>query len=239
MSLVTWIEPGAAPTFPPVALALSEPNGLLAVGGDLTTERLLAGYRHGVFPWYSDGEPILWWSPDPRAVLFPDRLRVSRSLRKTLKRRAFQVTMDRAFDAVIAACAAPRPGAMGTWITAEMTDAYVRLHRIGYAHSVECWQHGELVGGLYGVSIGAVFSGESMFSRRPDASKVALVALARHLRRWGYRVIDCQLYSEHLGRLGAENIPRSRFLEYLGQSADLPGKPGSWATQESFVEPAD
>jgi len=180
--------------FPPAEAALREPNGLLAVGGDLSPRRLLRAYRSGAFPWYGEGQPILWWSPDPRAVLLPERVRVSRSLRRTLRRGLFRVTVDRAFDAVIEACATvPRPGQDGTWITPEMAAAYRRLHRLGHAHSVEAWtRDGELAGGLYGVAIGRVFFGESMFSRRSDASKVALVTLCRALEAWGYGLVDAR-----------------------------------------------
>ncbi|MGB5534984.1 MAG: leucyl/phenylalanyl-tRNA--protein transferase, partial [Thiogranum sp.] len=178
-----WITPGdRSLDFPDVSLALREPDGLLAVGGDLTADRILSAYRRGIFPWYSDKQPILWWSPDPRTVLFPARLKLSRSLRKTLRRARFRVTMDQAFREVIAACAAPRPGSFGTWITQDMADAYNALHETGCAHSVECWLDDRLVGGLYGVSTGRVFFGESMFSRVPDASKVAFAWLVRQLK---------------------------------------------------------
>jgi len=204
--------------FPPLDKAIDEPNGLLAIGGDLTPTRLLNAYRQGVFPWYSSAQPILWWSPDPRLVLYPGRLHVSRSLRKSL-RKPFEVSLDRDFPGVIRACAAPRQDEddPGTWITSEMMAAYIRLHRLGHAHSVEVWLEGELVGGLYGVAIGAVFFGESMFSRRRDASKIALVHLTRQLADWGYRLIDCQVYSEHLVSLGAEEIPRKAFAHLLNQ----------------------
>ncbi len=202
-----------AHAFPDPDRALDEPNGLLAAGGDLSPERLLHAYRLGVFPWYSAGQPILWWSPDPRAVLFPERMRVSRSLRKTLRQGRFRVTRDTAFREVMDACAAPRPGSDGTWITPEMLAAYTRLHSLGWAHSVECWRDGRLAGGLYGVAMGRVFFGESMFSRESDASKVALA----HLAGQGYRLIDCQVESEHLARLGAEPIPRRTFRALLDE----------------------
>jgi len=201
--------------FPDVSLALQEPDGLLAVGGDLGSARILAAYRHGIFPWYSEGQPILWWSPDPRLVLFPANLKVSRSLRKTLNQRGFRVTMDRSFAAVIAACAEPRAQSFGTWITREMSDAYCNLHREGWAHSVECWQGEQLVGGLYGIAIGRMFFGESMFSRQPNASKVAFCQLVRQLTAWDFGLVDCQVYSSHLASLGAEEIPRRRFTEHL------------------------
>lgn len=211
-----WLDPADPDLdFPDVNLALREPDGLLAVGGDLRSERLLTAYRRGIFPWYSDGQPILWWSPDPRMVLFPAGLRVSRSLRKVLDRQVFTVTFDRAFEQVIAACSEPRERSIGTWITAQMHDAYCRLHREGFAHSVECWRDGNLAGGLYGVAIGRAFFGESMFSRESDASKVAFCHLVRQLAAQGFGLIDCQVHSAHLASLGAEEIPRSRFVQHL------------------------
>ena len=194
---------------------MREPDGLLAVGGDLTPDRILSAYRRGIFPWYSDNQPILWWSPDPRTVLFPARLKISKSLRKTLRQGRFRVTMDHAFRRVIAACAAPRPGSSGTWITQEMANAYGALHETGRIHSVECWLDDQLVGGLYGVSIGRVFFGESMFSRVSDASKVAFAWLVRQLKAWKIGLVDCQIYSAHLASLGAEEIPRADFVKYL------------------------
>ncbi len=211
-----WIPPGDPNlTFPDVSLALREPDGLLAIGGDLAPERILAAYRRGIFPWYSNDQPILWWSPDPRTVLYPAHLKLSRSLRKTLRRDQYGVTMDKAFSAVIHACAEPRPGSAGTWITGEMAAAYISLHESGFAHSVECWLDEQLVGGLYGVAIGRVFFGESMFSRSSDASKVAFAYLVRQLREWDFGLIDCQVYSTHLASLGAEEIPRSVFIDHL------------------------
>ncbi len=205
-------------TFPPVEHALREPDGLLAVGGDLAPKRILSAYRQGIFPWFSPGQPILWWSPDPRAVLLPEKLKVSRSLRKTINKGSFQVTFDTAFEQVIRACAAtPRRGQPGTWITPEMQQAYIRLHRMGHAHSVESWSGDELVGGLYGLRLGRVFYGESMFSRRTDASKVAFVHLVRKLQEEGVVLIDCQVTTDHLLSLGAEEIPRRRFIELLRQ----------------------
>lgn len=214
--------------FPDPDQAEREPNGLLAVGGDLSVPRLLSAYRAGIFPWFGLGQPILWWSPDPRTLLFPDRLRVSRSLRKTLGKGRFLVTLDRAFDAVIAACAAPRGDQEDTWIVPEMMQAYRRLHRQGAAHSVEVWADGTLVGGLYGVALGRAFFGESMFSRERDASKVALVHLCHKLREWGYRLIDCQLQTEHLTRLGAESVPRHAFQALLNRACTSPPAAGSW-----------
>jgi len=201
--------------FPDVSLALEDPNGLLAIGGDLSPQRLLNAYRHGIFPWFNPGEPILWWSPNPRAVLFPEKIRISRSLRKTLNKNKFVLTTDQAFNEVMAACQAPRAKQPGTWITAEMRRAYNEMHSRGHAHSVECWHNGKLVGGLYGMALGRVFFGESMFSRVSDASKVALVYLTDKLIEWGYRLIDCQVQSEHLISLGAEDIPREQFCAYL------------------------
>ncbi len=214
--------------FPPVDQALEEPNGLLAVGGDLSPPRLLQAYRRGIFPWYNPGEPILWWSPNPRLVLFPEKLKVSRSLRKLLRRDEFRFTVDRAFEEVIDACAAPRGKEHGTWITPEMREAYVRLHRLGHAHSAETWYGGELVGGLYGVAIGRVFYGESMFHRRSDASKVAFVRLVENLKRWGYALIDCQVHTGHLVRFGAEEIPRHRFVKLLERWCRETVAPDAW-----------
>lgn len=214
--------------FPDVELAEAEPNGLLALGGDLSVRRLINAYRQGIFPWYSDDQPILWWSPDPRTLLYPERIKVSRSLRKTLGKRLFMASVDRAFDAVIAACAAPRGDGDGTWILPEMMLAYRGLHRHGLAHSVEVWSDGDLVGGLYGVALGRVFYGESMFSRRSDASKVALVYLCQKLLQWGYRVIDCQLHTEHLISLGAEEVSRGTFSALLRTACDESPWEGSW-----------
>lgn len=214
-----WIVEGAPPdAFPDVDYALDQPNGLLAIGGDLTPARLLCAYRRGIFPWYSDGQPILWWAPDPRAVLVPGHLRVSRSLRKTIRRGTFRVAADTAFEEVVRRCAAPRPGQDGTWIMPEMVRAYCALHALGHARSIECWCGDELAGGLYGVSVGRVFFGESMFSARPDASKVALEALCRE----GYALIDCQLPSPHLRRLGAVPMPRREFNECIAAWCDEP-----------------
>ena len=214
-----WLtEDAPVHAFPDVDHAMIQPNGLLAVGGDLSPARLLHAYRRGIFPWFSDAQPILWWAPDPRAVLLPRAIRVSRSLRKTLRREVFQVSFDRAFPQVIRACAAPRGHQNDTWITGPMIDAYCTLHARGFAHSVECWQDGELAGGLYGVAIGKVFFGESMFSRVTDASKVALATLCG----CGYELIDCQLPSDHLKRMGATEIPRREFMELLGYWREAP-----------------
>lgn len=214
--------------FPDIALALTEPDGLLAVGGDLSQPRILAAYRRGIFPWYSDGQPILWWSPNPRAVLMPEQLNISRSLRKTLRRGQFHATLDTCFAKVIAACAAARKDGRGTWITQEMQTAYCSLHAAGYAHSVEVWQDEVLVGGLYGISLGQIFFGESMFSRVNDASKVALVYLAAQLQRWGFALIDCQVQSPHIASLGAVAIPRHHFAERLTEHVEQPTRLGNW-----------
>lgn len=208
--------------FPPLDQALHEPNGLLAAGGDLDPRRLVAAYRHGCFPWYQDGQPILWWSPDPRTVLFPDELHVSRSLAKCLRQGRYRVTIDQAFDRVIAACAEPRDYADGTWITQPMQDAYRQLNRLGVAHSVETWQGDELVGGLYGLAMGRLFFGESMFSRADNASKVAFVTLVQRLRAAGFVLIDCQMPTQHLHSLGARAIERTRFADYLARHLDQP-----------------
>jgi len=203
--------------FPPITTALDDPNGLLAAGDDLSPARLLAAYRNGIFPWYNAGQPVLWWSPDPRMVLHTAELRVSRSLAKAVRQQVFEVRVDTAFDAVMRACAEPRPEQGGTWITDDVLAAYGRLFRAGYAHSVESWRDGELVGGLYGVSIGRMFFGESMFARATDASKVALVHLVRQLRDWDFPLIDCQQETGHLASLGARPIPRQVFAEALGR----------------------
>ena len=214
--------------FPPVDAA--SPEGLLAVGGDLRPERLLEAYCHGIFPWYEEDQPILWWSPDPRAVLFPDKLHVPRSLDKTIRRGHFTVTLDTRFRDVMMECAGPRPQYPegGTWITPAMIEAYTRLYEQGYAHSIETWQEGNLVGGLYGVAIGGAFFGESMFSRATDASKVALVTLIRQLQTWGFQIFDCQQASPHVMRLGAEEIPRRVFIEHLNAALTLPSRRGRW-----------
>jgi leucyl/phenylalanyl-tRNA--protein transferase len=216
--------------FPPPERA--DPSGLLAVGGDLRPERLLAAYRRGIFPWYSEGQPILWHSPAPRFVLEPAGLHVPKSLKKVLRQGHFQVKYDEAFERVISRCAqAPRPGQDGTWITEEMKEAYVRLHQMGFAHSVESWREGELWGGLYGVSLGAAFFGESMFSDAPEASKVAFVTLVEKLRGWGFTLIDCQVRTEHLARFGATSWPRRRFLAALAEALTHPTRQGSWGRQ--------
>ncbi len=201
--------------FPPLQQALQYPNGLLAAGGDLSPAHMLDAYRHGIFPWFSEGEPILWWSPDPRMILIPDEFKISNSLRKTLRNGRYEVRIDSAFEQVMRACAAPREGASGTWILEEMIAAYCALHRMGYAHSVETWLDGELVGGLYGMALGRMFYGESMFSYRTDASKIALAHLSMQLAKWNFGMIDCQMHTPHLASLGAREIPRSEFIARL------------------------
>jgi leucyl/phenylalanyl-tRNA---protein transferase len=225
--MIPWIEKGAP--FPPPGNALRDPNGLLAAGGDLSPGRLLEGYRQGIFPWFSEGDPILWWSPDPRMVLFPDELRISRSLGKTLRNRRYEVRFDSEFGRVIEHCAAPRRGEPGTWISEDMVGAYQELHRLGYAHSVETWIDGSLAGGLYGVALGSVFFGESMFSRVRDASKIALAALVGHLKTAGFELIDCQMHTRHLESLGAREIPRARFSRLLEELIHYPRSPGTWS----------
>ncbi|MCH4873281.1 MULTISPECIES: leucyl/phenylalanyl-tRNA--protein transferase [Pseudomonas] len=219
--MLTWLKRDTL-TFPPLTKAMREPNGLLAAGGDLSADRLVQAYRHGCFPWFSEGQPILWWSPDPRTVLFPEELHVSRSLAKLLRQQRYQVSFDRDFEAVIQACAAPRRDADGTWITDDMQNAYTELHARGHAHSVEVWDHGELVGGLYGLAMGQLFFGESMFSRADNASKFGFVTLVKHLQAWGFVLIDCQMATRHLESLGARSIPRQQFADYLRDHLDQP-----------------
>lgn len=224
--MIPWLR-GDEP-FPPLTAALGEPNGLLAAGGKLTSERLLDAYRQGIFPWYAPGEPILWWSPDPRMVLFPAEFRISRSLSRTLRRGQYEVRLDTAFAAVIRACAeTPRAGQGGTWITTEMQHAYSRLYELGWAHSVETWVEGRLVGGLYGIAIGRMFFGESMFTRATDASKIAAAHLARFLESRGFGMIDCQMKTAHLASLGAREIPRRDFATGLRQLV-AGGSAGRW-----------
>lgn len=238
--MIPWLETDTP--FPPVQAALAEPNGLLAAGGDLSPTRLLAAYRRGIFPWFAAGDPVLWWSPDPRMVLFPSALKISRSLRKTLRNAPYTVRLDTAFDQVIAACAAtPRPGQSGTWITAGMQDAYGRLHALGYAHSVETWRDGRLIGGLYGIALGGAFYGESMFAHATDASKIAVAHLCRYLDRRGFGIIDCQMETAHLASLGARPIPRDDFVSRLALLVDSGDPPGRWpagAIDNVFRNPA-
>jgi len=225
--MIPWLPPDAV--FPPLEKALAEPNGLLAAGGDLSPERLLAAYRRGIFPWYSAGEPILWWSPDPRMVLFPDELKISRSLAKTLRNANYEIRLDANFADVTRACAGkPRNGQSGTWISREMQTAYGELHRLGYAHSVETWVDGKLAGGLYGVALGRAFYGESMFSAARDASKIALAHLCAHLKQRGFGIIDCQMETRHLASLGARPIPRRDFAARLDELCPQGDTPGHW-----------
>ena len=210
-----WLDPFDRAAFPDVELAMTDPNGLLAVGGDLSTERLLTAYRSGIFPWYSAGQPMMWWSPNPRAVLFLNSLRISRSLKKSIRNTNYELRLNTDFDRVLKNCATSRRDGLGTWITQEMASAYNRLHRSGHAHSIEVWQHNNLIGGLYGIGIGKIFFGESMFSRVRDASKIALTALVKHLQQHQFAFIDCQVESPHLATLGARAIPRTQFIKYL------------------------
>ncbi|MVW75877.1 leucyl/phenylalanyl-tRNA--protein transferase [Pseudomonas xionganensis] len=219
--MLTWLQRDSL-DFPSLNKALREPNGLLAAGGDLRPERLIQAYRHGCFPWFQDGQPILWWSPDPRTVLFPDELHISRSLHKVIRQGHFRVSFDQAFGAVIRACAAPRSYAQDTWITTPMQQAYIELHRRGIAHSVEVWQDDKLVGGLYGLAMGRLFFGESMFSRADNASKVGFVTLVQQLKAWGFVLIDCQMPTQHLHSFGARAINRDSFSEHLRLYLDQP-----------------
>lgn len=230
MTALLWLEPDDDDTpFPSVQRALRDPDGLLAIGGSLSVRRLLDAYRQGIFPWYAAGQPVLWWSPDPRTILFPQEIRIGRNLRRKLKRAQFRVTLDRCFGEVVAACAAPRRGQDGTWITDQMQVAYGRLHEHGVAHSVEIWDDTNLVGGLYGVSLGAIFFGESMFSLVPDASKIALAHLCAQLAAWSFHLIDCQTRTEHLMRLGAQQLPRSTFMHLLEHALRATSRLGPWA----------
>ncbi|MBR9912350.1 MAG: leucyl/phenylalanyl-tRNA--protein transferase [Gammaproteobacteria bacterium] len=227
MTKLYWIEAGST-LFPDTADALSEPNGLLAAGGDMSVTQLLAAYRRGIFPWFDESQPVLWWSPDPRLVLLPGKLHVSKSMAKLLRQNRFQVTSDRNFDAVVAACAEPRPGQPGTWISPQIAAAYGELHKLGHAHSVEVWQDQQLVGGLYGVAIGQVFFGESMFSRTSNASKYGFIWLTRQLQKLHFKLVDCQVYTSHLASLGAEEIPRRIFEQYLINYGDPVATGGRW-----------
>jgi len=239
MNRIHWLDPRRPEEpFPPVEQALREPDGLLAAGGDLSIPRLLNAYRAGIFPWYEHGQPILWWSPDPRAILRPEDLRISRSLCKALRNRPYTVSFDTRFREVMYACAAPRADQHGTWITPEMIDAYDQLHQAGHAHAVEVTNvAGELVGGLYGVSIGRVFFGESMFSRVRDGSKIALVWLAAHLHYWGYPLLDCQQATPHMLRMGAHGISRRDFSRMLAEYCTRPGHPAPWRVEPGLDVP--
>ncbi len=224
--MIPWLDRHTP--FPSVERALKHPNGLLAAGGDLSVERLLSAYRNGIFPWFSEGEPLLWWSPDPRMVLHTDELKISRSLAKSIRNRGYEVRVDTAFGAVLEGCAGPRSEQPGTWLGREMRAAYLRLHELGYAHSFETWLDGALAGGLYGMSIGRMFYGESMFSRETDASKVALATLAAELRARSFPIIDCQMNTRHLASLGAREIKRSDFLRTVTALVNYNEPPGRW-----------
>ncbi|MDV6345449.1 leucyl/phenylalanyl-tRNA--protein transferase [Nitrosomonas sp. Is37] len=225
--MIHWLTPNSE-YFPPLEMALDEPNGLLAAGGDLSPQRLLTAYRCGIFPWFNQEEPILWWSPNPRMVLFPGELKISRSLHKTLKKHHYEIRCDSAFTQVMQACAAPRKEQEGTWIHPEMISAYTVLHQMGVAHSVETWIEGKLAGGLYGIAQGKMFFGESMFSRVTDASKIAFVHLVKQLERWNFGMIDCQMKTRHLTSLGAREIPRIEFAQILNNLVAAPEKLGKW-----------
>jgi len=224
------LGPDPTDPFPPAAAALSHPNGLLAWGGGLEPERLLSAYRQGIFPWYAEGEPILWWSPAPRCVIFPRSVHLSRRTRRRYNACRYRITADTAFAEVISACAAPRRGAAGTWITAALQEAFNRLHIDGHAHSVEVWRDSRLVGGVYGLALGSVFFGESMFSRETDASKIALVALCRQLQAWQFSILDCQVPNPHLRSLGAVDIPRQEFEQHLREGVRRPAVPAPWTS---------
>lgn len=231
--MIPWLD--KRPDFPPVERALLEPNGLLAAGGELSPPWLLAAYSQGIFPWYSEGEPVLWWSPDPRLVLIPDRIRISRSLRKVLRSERYQIRFDTAFAEVVRACAEPRTYQRDTWITPQMQAAYVRMHELGHAHSVEAWQGNKLVGGLYGMAVGRAFFGESMFSRANDASKCCLAWLSRFLDARDFAVIDCQMTTSHLLSMGAEEVPRAVFVSALQGLCQTGQAPGRWPEQPEGV----
>ncbi|MDR9497791.1 MAG: leucyl/phenylalanyl-tRNA--protein transferase [Hydrogenovibrio sp.] len=237
LSAPFWLDPHPV-AFPPTHLALNEPDGLLAIGGDLTSEWLLSAYQKGIFPWYAHDDPILWWTPNPRSVLFTDAIHLSKSLRKRLRQQRYRVTFDQDFTQVMSACAhTPRPDQDGTWILPEMIQAYERLFQQGHAHSVEVWEQEELVGGLYGVVIGRMFYGESMFSRHNDASKIALVALCTQLRQWGFRLIDTQVATDHLQRLGARLVSREHFETLLDEQIHQSG-PTDWQLAEGWEKQA-
>ncbi|HEX7086581.1 MAG TPA: leucyl/phenylalanyl-tRNA--protein transferase [Vicinamibacterales bacterium] len=224
--MIPWLD--EHDPLPPVERALRRPNGLLAAGGGLSVARLVDAYSRGCFPWFSEGEPVLWWSPDPRMVLFPHELHVPRSLARRMRRGGYEMRADTAFADVVAGCAEPRDGEPGTWITIEIREAYQALHEAGYAHSIETWIDGRLAGGLYGVAIGRAFFGESMFTRVPDASKIALVHLVRHLEREGFGIIDCQMRTAHLARFGAREIPRREFLAHVTRLVGNREPSGRW-----------
>ena len=229
-----WLTPDSF--FPPLETALVKPNGLLAAGGDLSPERLIEAYHSGIFPWFNANETILWWSPDPRMVLFPSELRISRSLNKILRNSNYEVRVDSAFSQVIQACAEPRKGQSGTWIHSDMVSAYTVLHEMGLAHSVETWVGGELVGGLYGIAQGKMFFGESMFSRTHDASKIAFVHLVKQLERWNFKMIDCQMKTAHLASFGAREIPRKEFSQKLKELVNYSNQIKKWKFDNEPIE---
>lgn len=231
--MIPWLD--AKDPFPHASAALTEPNGLLAAGADLSPIRLLTAYRHGIFPWFSPGEPILWWSPEPRMVLFPDEFRRSRSLARRLRRKDYEIRVDTAFEEVMRACAEPRSGQCGTWIVEGMIQAYLRLHELGHAHSFETWQDDRLVAGLYGVAIGRMFYGESMFTRVTDGSKLAFAHLVAQLKCWSFGMIDCQMETAHLASLGARPIARAEFLGGLDYLINLECVPGPWRLDHDLV----
>ncbi|KIO48790.1 leucyl/phenylalanyl-tRNA--protein transferase [Nitrosospira sp. NpAV] len=232
--MIPWLTPESP--FPPLNTALAKPNGLLAAGGDLSPQRLIEAYRHGIFPWFNEGEPILWWSPDPRMVLFPTEIKISRSLGKTMKKNYYEIRVDSAFSEVMQACAEPRGAQAGTWIHAEVISAYTALHEMGMAHSVEIWIRGELMGGLYGVAQGKAFFGESMFSRVSDASKIAFVHLVKQLERWDFQMIDCQMKTAHLASLGGREIPRKEFSQKLKELVNYTGRVEKWCFDHEQIE---
>tara|TARA_Y100001936_G_scaffold253975_1_gene322955 strand:- start:11538 stop:12248 length:711 start_codon:yes stop_codon:yes gene_type:complete len=221
--------------FPPIEDALIEPNGLLAAGGDLSPERIMMAYRCGIFPWFNENDPILWWSPDPRMVLFPNELKISRSLHKILKKKDYEIRVDTAFEDVINSCAAPRKEQPSTWIHSDMITAYITLYEMGLAHSVETWIDGKLVGGLYGISQRKIFFGESMFTKVNNASKIAFCFLVRQLKNWDYSVIDCQMRTSHLASFGAREIPRNKFLRILKESEKHPNHIGKWSFNKDLI----
>lgn len=232
--MIPWLAPESP--FPPLHTALTHPNGLLAAGGGLSPQRLIAAYRRGIFPWFNEGEPILWWSPDPRTVLFPRELKISRSLGKVLKKESYEIRIDTAFDQVMDACAAPRKGSSGTWIHKEMISAYSLLHQMGLAHSVETWRDGDLKGGLYGIALGKAFFGESMFSRASNASKIAFVHLVQQLDRRGFGLIDCQMKTPLLVSFGAREIPRREFSQKLEELVNYPEPGKKWCSDHEQAE---
>lgn len=234
--MIPWLQKNSP--FPPVTSALQSPNGLLAAGADLSPQRLLDAYSRGIFPWYSEGQEIMWWSPNPRMVLVPQAFKISRSLVKTLRNKTYEVRFDTSFRAVMLACSAPRDGQGGTWISPDMVNAYCALHELGYAHSVETWVGDKLVGGLYGVAIGKMFYGESMFARQTDASKIALAHLVQYLTQENFGLIDCQMSTAHLASLGANELPRSKFINIINELCNIPQAPKKWSMLALQVESA-